>query len=486
MIIKTRFKRAFSLIELLISLIVISCITAAFTPIITKKFSSGVFGGGSGGSNGWSDECKDISTDCKLCYKDNCIMCSIESCPSGQYRNLAKCKCIDCSIDYGTDCLTCSSDGCLSCKDGKYPNGNTCTNCDTKYPNCATCDETKCKTCKTNYKLDNGVCVPDCTKFFNENCTSCDELTCKTCKPNYDLVGNDCIANCTKIFGLACTNCTASACTTCTSGYAVKNGTCQSCSSLFSNCSTCTPSACSACSGSYILSNGSCTTCSAKFGSSCTACNSTKCTTCANGYHLSGSTCVADFSCSGSDFMQIGSLCVTRKNMGDSSTLPIPTGVTVANVNQTCNSSSSNKCCWKGATSKTACDNNGGEPYSGCDRTVCDWYAADYICKNFTAGGRTWRLATSSEMSNWATNSVGLGINGLQLCDNWSYYSSAYCDYSSSCPGSNSDWCYPYYVWSGTVNGSSVAYSYYLGRGSWIQNNGYRTNAFSVRCVTEL
>ena len=485
MIIKTRFKRAFSLIELLISLIVISCITAAFTPIITKKFSSGVFGGSSG-SNGWSDECKDISPDCKLCFRDECVMCNLDCTIDGQYKDTPSCKCLPCTDKFGSNCTLCQSDKCESCLDGSYLDNGNCIDCKSKFEHCTKCDKNECKTCETNYKLDNGKCVPDCTKFFNENCTTCDELSCKTCKPNYDLVGNDCIANCTKIFGLACTNCTASACTTCTSGYAVKNGTCQSCSSLFSNCSTCTATACSACSGNYILSNGSCTTCSAKFGSSCTACNSTKCTTCANGYHLSGSTCVADFSCSGSDFMQIGSLCVTRKNMGDSSTLPIPSGVTVANTGQTCNSSGSNKCCWRGTTSGTSCNNDGGGAYSGCDRTVCDWYAADYICKNFTAGGRTWRLATTSEMSNWGANSKGLGVNGLQLCEYSSGYSSAYCNYSYFCPGSYNDSCYPNSVWSGTVNGLSYAYYYYLNRGSWIQNGHSRTGAFSVRCVTKL
>ena len=479
---KKRF--AFSLIELLISLIVISCITAAFTPIITKKFSTNITNSG-GSVLDITAECDQYGEHCNLCTDKICLSCVGLNCQNDEYKHERECKCKRCAEDYDTSCLTCDSDKCTTCETGKYPNGKTCADCDTKYDNCATCDETKCNTCKTNYKLDNGKCVPDCTKFFNENCTTCDELSCKTCKPNYDLVGNDCIANCTKIFALACTNCTASACTTCTSGYAVKNGTCQSCSSLFSNCSTCTATACSACSGSYILSNGSCTTCSAKFGSSCTACNSTKCTTCANGYHLSGSTCVADFSCSGSDFMKIGSLCVTRKNMGDSTALRIPSGVTVANVNQTCNSSSSNKCCWQGKTADY-CDNENGGAYDGCRRTVCDWYAANYICKNFTAGGRTWRLATSSEMSNWATNSKGLGVNGLQLCDRWSGYSSAYCDNSYSCPGSCYDICNPRLVWSGTVNGSSNAYNYYLDSGSWGQNSSYRTYAFSVRCVTDL
>ena len=73
----------------------------------------------------------------------------------------------------------------------------------------------------------------------------------------------------------------------------------------------------------------------------------------------------------------------------------------------------------------------------------------------------------------------------IKLCDNYSGYSSAYCDNSNSCPGSNNDWCNPNNVWSGTVNGSSNAYNYNLNSGSWNQNNNHRTNAFSVRCVTD-
>ncbi len=352
MLLKKKF--AFSLVELLISLIVISCITAAFTPIITKKFSSGVFGGGSAGLSG---ECKDISSDCKLCDKTGCVLCNIETCIDGEYRDVKKCKCIPCTETYGDDCTECNEKKCLTCASDEY--------------------------------LDS-----------DDNC--------------------------------------------------------KSCSDKFNHCATCTESECTSCSDGYVLTNPT----------SSTPCSS--------------------FSCSSPDFIQIGNLCITKKNMGDSSTLPIPSGVTVANVNQTCNSSSSNKCCWKGATSGTNCDNNGGGAYSGCNRTVCTWYAADYICSNFTAGGRTWRLATKDEMSNWATNSKGLGVNGLQLCDRASGYSSAYCNGSISCPGSYGDWCGPHGVWSGTVGVSSYTYYYNLVSGSWGQLSNYRTNAFSVRCVAEV
>ena len=73
----------------------------------------------------------------------------------------------------------------------------------------------------------------------------------------------------------------------------------------------------------------------------------------------------------------------------------------------------------------------------------------------------------------------------IELCDNNSGYSSAYCNNSNRCSGANNGNCNPNNVWSGNVNGSSNAYNYYLNGGSWYQNNNYRTNAFSVRCVTD-
>ena len=348
-------KKGFSLVELLIALVVISCITAAFTPLITKKFSSGVFGSG---GNDLTEDCVDkFGENCTFCTSTYCIECSL-SCPSGEYLDTEKCKCLPCSDKYGEDCEKCTEKKCLTCPSGQY--------------------------------LDS-----------DDNC--------------------------------------------------------QSCSDKFNHCATCTESECTSCADGYVLTNPT-----------------------------SSNPC-SPFSCSGDDFIQIGNLCITKKNMGDGDSLTIPSGVNVVNTGATCSSSTSNLCCWKGATSRTDCDNNGGGAYSGCNRTVCDWWAADYICKNFTAGGRTWRLATSSEMSNWSTNSKGLGVNGLQLCDLWSGNSSAYCYNSSSCPGSSNGWCHPYNVWSGTVNGSSRAYGYGLSSGSWTQGNNYsRTNALSVRCVAQM
>ena len=308
--------------------------------------------------------------------------------------------------------------------------GDLTTDCADKYGDyCTLCTSAGC--------IDCGISCPDGEYMDTKNCI------CLPCKDKY---GDD------------CEKCTEKKCLTCPDGeYLDSDDNCQSCSDKFSNCATCTESECTSCADGYVLTNP------------------TSNTPCSN------------FNCSGEDFIQIGSLCITKKNMGDGTSLTIPSGVNVVNVNQNCTSGSSNKCCWKGATSGAGCDNANGGAYSGCNRTVCDWYAADYICKNFTAGGKTWRLPTIEEISSWAaTYSIGLGTNGLQLCDCWSGYSSAYCSNLSGCPGSYGGWCSPYHVWSGTVNGSSTAYYYYLRSGSWYQSNVYRTGAYSVRCVAEV
>ena len=428
-------------------------------------------------------------------------------------------------------------------EDGSYLDNGNCMDCKSKFEHCTKCDKNECKTCETNYKLDNGKCVPDCTKFFNENCTSCDELSCKTCKPNYDLVGNDCIANCpTKFgkncltcttslvgndciancptkFGKNCLTCTTSACTSCKTGYAINNDTCISCTEKFgTGCSECTTTGCSACKNGYILSNGTCSSCSDKFSSNCTACNSTACTACASGYVLgssptSASACISsecaealarNTFCTGDNYMGIctkdnKAICVTRKNMGDSTTLTIPSRVNVVSVNQnTCLASSTNFCCWKGNTSGTNCNNLYGN-YSGCYRTVCDKYAAAYICNSFRGGGKTWRLPTLNEMSNWIDYSNYAVNNPLQLCSTTPSHSLTYCGQEKFCLGSahyytGSDGerlnhgCTPPGVWSSEkIEGTVVDYGYYsMLEYPWIQYGGNATNGMSVRCVTDL
>ena len=260
-------------------------------------------------------------------------------------------------------------------------------------------------------------------------------------------------------------------------------------SDTVANCATYSEAnACTKCKTNYYLKNGKCNPVTKV--ENCTTYSPTedKCATCYDAYNLSNNKCV--FACTGQYFMKIGSLCVTKYNMGDNADTAIPTsaGVTVVATGKTCGSKNdySTKCCWKGGTSGTKCDSINGS-YSGCNRTVCNWAAATAICANYTKDGKSWRLPTSSELLNWSTYSKTKGNNGLMLCDNYSDYLSAYCDTSNSCPGTNFGDCHPYYVWSGTIQNSTRAYSYYLRKGSWDSPDYiFRTHAFSVRCVAEM
>ena len=187
--------------------------------------------------------------------------------------------------------------------------------------------------------------------------------------------------------------------------------------------------------------------------------------------------------------MAVDGLYVTRFNMGDSSKTKIPAeaGVTVLNYTSTCGSSDdySTKCCWTGATSGTSCSNANGD-YSGCNRTVCNWAAANAICANYKQDGRTWRLATTDEMKNWTNYSIGKGNDGLMLCDGGDGYSSAFCG-TGTCKGARYEDCHPDSVWTNSnVSGPNSSYRKYLGLGNWQSIEDYRTRAFSVRCVSDI
>ena len=231
----------------------------------------------------------------------------------------------------------------------------------------------------------------------------------------------------------------------------------------------------------------SCKKCSEKFGSECSRCNENQCIECVSGYQLSQSpsssnACIVD-GCRGPNFMQIDNLCITRVNMGDNINLTIPSSVKVVQSDYACNSNSE-RCCWQGQTASD-CDNTDSENYSGCYRTVCDWNAAQDICSKFDYFGKTWRLPTREELSSWKNNSVGLGMEGLQLCD-YTFGTSAQCNYSQNCKGAYSDACYPAMVWSGEIYDAASAYNFYLRASAWNLDSNDKSNALSVRCVADM
>ena len=93
-----------------------------------------------------------------------------------------------------------------------------------------------------------------------------------------------------------------------------------------------------------------------------------------------------------------------------------------------------------------------------------------------------WRMPTRSELSKWASNITSIsrnqGDNGLRLCDHYSGYGSARCNYyDGACPGSTNGYCHPSNVWSSTPRGSYY-YNRYLNSGTFTENYNYSRNAF--------
>ena len=165
--------------------------------------------------------------------------------------------------------------------------------------------------------------------------------------------------------------------------------------------------------------------------------------------------------------------CVTRKNMGDSTNLP-----------KTFSSLSGN--CW--TTPSSGCGNGSGSgrcSYSGCRRTVCNYWAAKDICAKFKAGGKTWTLPNDDVIFRFRDGQTG--DNGLCLCDWASDASAPSCFDVDGCAASQNHVCSPGYVWSHDISGNQIAHHFSLKNGSWLGPANANMNlAFSVRCVTKL
>ena len=171
----TALRRAFSLVELMISLITISVIVAAMTPVITKKLSSqriavGSFGGGGGtvtnliccndstnySYNPTNSKCEKTNSSGDVIDTQDPIACA------GQQFSF-ECSGID------PNCFACTPDKttCQICIGGYDLDGNTCKsriNCADKFgtTDCTACNETVCtsclKTCSSNQYLDQDAC----------------------------------------------------------------------------------------------------------------------------------------------------------------------------------------------------------------------------------------------------------------------------------------------------------------------------------------
>ena len=303
---------------------------------------------------------------------------------------------------------------------------------------------------------------------------------------------------------------------TCIACYTKLGGTCLFCSDGEQNgqkCTECNKENCAWCAnnksapncerclGSNYLENGDCKACNKKYGSNCVVCNSNNCLSCAQGYHLSADkkSCVANngaWNCSEENFMQIGDICVTRKNMGDASILKINSSdVTIVKYGETCYSASAS-CCWQpdGVLSKASCRSfSSGGSYDACERTVCDADAAYKICNEFNYMGVKWRLPTLEEVINlFAISTYNLGDNGLRLGNGTNEGHDHYSQSCNGCYGSgeHEERCYRYAIYY-LYNNKNIC------SGSFVYNKVWSTacnrplskslgGAEMVRCVTEM
>ncbi len=198
----------------------------------------------------------------------------------------------------------------------------------------------------------------------------------------------------------------------------------------------------------------------------------------------------------------IKNICVTKYNMGDNG-LPLSQSTVPVAVGQDCPSNKRGYCCFTGATSPNCTDGEGD--YSGCNRTVCQWKAANASCANYAPEGSKvgdWRLPTTAEFNGWKSNfqelTVSKGGEGLQLCSRYSSPGINTCEQGNTGGCKDADTnkrCIPCTLWGldltpyGNYSGEA-----YIRFDTWANNGNYgelgvmgnpQYYAQSVRCVLD-
>ncbi len=426
-------KKAFSLIELLISLITISVILASMAPIITHKMKHG---GVSIGTK-LSMKCPPtVGSSCAMCLGNQCIACLI-SC-GNQFKNTSTCKCESCTQG---NCGNCNSDRnkCDRCNDGYGLQSNgSCSACNAPYVSNG--GSSGCIKCDTGYKYQNENLKTQCKECDTANgyFPNADRKGCtqKTCGAGYRREGNNCTACSGNTYqsnpsysGTSCSACgvneTANANHTGCDSMCVDKSTCMG-NNYHDGCR------CKPC-GAGTQPNTDKTSCDVitpivTCPSTCKTCVSgtAECESCIDGYKLVDKTCKeikkpknqSDCDQFGAIFIPAISgsesgtkildntpgVCMTKKNAGDSDGPTVDYGtITTLKASGTgagtCPADTA--CCWSGAaTTNTA---NGdycqesvssyshGPTYSpfnygACKRTVCNYKAAEYACSHYKIG----------------------------------------------------------------------------------------------------
>lgn len=422
-----------------------------------------------------NEEGKNQCKDCEAGYK--CSGGSDHSqCEAGYYSLKKASKCLECQAGFYSGVLASS---CIPCNKGTYNNikgSSTCTECplgnfclgedhistcSNKTPNCTLCDpkDGTCSTCKQGYYLDSFKSCSPCTigaicdGVSQTQCPSgtyiqTDKNSCTDCpKGSYCPAGT--LKECP--IGQYQSEAGKTTCLNCPKGYyqdETGKTTCKPCpANTYQNntgqkeCKSCPE-------GQYQDETGkeNCKLCSEKFAN-CSICNANECLECNEGMELANGQCREEW-CKGANFMKIQNLCFTRRNMGDSAILTIPDSIKKIEVNESlayvppaelqddeiCYTGE--KCCFWGETSRNKtgnvgrCDSITNGSYSGCNRTVCNHFAAQEICSSFKYKNKNWRLPKESEVLNLINYSSQLKDDGLMLCS----YTDAKVTNQTTCP----------------------------------------------------
>lgn len=278
-----KIKKAFSLIELVISMLVIAIIIAALTPVISKRLT-----GSSTLKSRISDKCDALypSGLCALCYltPKQCIICAA-NCADYQYKNSDDCKCESCATKYNEPhCRRCNAERCTRCESGYYLDTNA-----------------HCVLCEAGYRCYIG----DDGKNHKEAClagtySTAGSSTCTKCSASYATTTGTYAATSLSTSCTACGNGKyaategATSCTNCPKGYYCPDGKKVPCpkgtagtAEGLSNVNQCTKCVASTSTvvGTYTSSDGqtSCTKCgTTKYAASAGA---TTCSSCNPGHY---------------------------------------------------------------------------------------------------------------------------------------------------------------------------------------------------------
>ncbi|KAL4469849.1 hypothetical protein ABPG72_013592 [Tetrahymena utriculariae] len=261
-----------------------SCTVKDCVKQILNSCSVGYYQGQSGSKNAFNClKCSDTQTHCESCDSQNCIQCPfsypiyesntkscLNQCPSGYHENQKTCK--KC---YDSQCTKCKSDYliqqglCVSnCEKGNFKQDKYCQQCS---PNCLSCDTTKdsCIEYNQNYTLDKQRKI--CIKCI-ENCQNCSEdLVCQQCKQNYIQKDGICAKACDE-------------------GHFYKDSQCFKCNQECKNCEE-QQDKCTDCSTEFKL-NSQTSQC-IKCPMNCIECKENQdCTKCQQDYKLQQNKCV--------------------------------------------------------------------------------------------------------------------------------------------------------------------------------------------------